>query len=692
MRRPGERPHSDDHGSSRPYSSGGRSGEPSGDPSGDRSGRGPRGGSYGGGSRGRGSYGRSYGGGSRGKGSYGGRPADDAYGEGRADGGSYGGGRSGGGPRRGLAEELARMEGASYGRYKALVGPWSLPGLTLEVVRAQADPFAPPARIAVHLSAREAGFPADLWRTAVRRRALASYLARRAAAALRSDALRIDAGGQEILDRGSCQIGAPAPEERGDGGADRRDGQDRGDGQHRQGRHAALVPREPGAVTLRMGVALPGRGRRIDGREATRLLCELVPAVVEEALRFPALDADELRAFVNTAEDSAALRAALPGMGLVAFVADGAVLPRRSGVDDRPATGPGVVPFSSPEELRVAVDLPHAGRVTGMGLPEGVSLIVGGGFHGKSTLLRALESGIWDHVPGDGRERVVARADTVKIRAEDGRRVERVDVQAFVSHLPSGADTADFSTGNASGSTSQAASLCEAVEAGARVLLIDEDTAATNLMIRDARMQALVAKGREPLTPFVDLVRSLHRDHGVSTVLVMGGSGDYLDVADRVLMLDAYRPSDVTERARALAAVPTGRSAEADAFPGIAHRRPDAASVDASVRGRTRVRSRGSDILAFGEHDVDLRAVEQIADAGQVVGIGLALELMVRRGYLGSGRDGRTVAEALDLLDADLAEDGSGHLLTVHDDDFAVPRRFEVAAALNRLRSLRVDR
>jgi predicted ABC-class ATPase len=564
-------------------------------------------------------------------------------------------GRGGRGPRGGLEDELRRLDGGPYGRYKGLVGAWRMPGGgsgTLELVRGQADPFAPPARLAVRMRGEQAGFPKELWRTPVRRRALASFIARQAERLARKEkALRVDGGGQEVLDRSSCAV---SPED--------------------------------GSVTLRFGAALPGQGRRVDGRAAQRLLCRAVPEIAQRALRYEALDAGAVEEFVTTVEDSDALRAALPGRGFVAFVADGAVLPRRSGVDDRPATGEGVVGFVSPEGLRVTIELPNAGPVTGMGLPEGVSLVVGGGFHGKSTLLRALETGIWDHVPGDGRERVVARPDTVKLRAEDGRGVERVDVHAFVGNLPDGSDTTGFSTDNASGSTSQAASLCEAVEAGARVLLIDEDTAATNLMIRDARMQSLVAKEREPLTPLVDSVRSLHRDHGVSTVLVMGGSGDYLEVADLVLMMDAYRPSDVTERAREVASVPTGRRAEAESFPAVVHRSPDPRSLDSEARGRTRIKARGEDALTFGDHEVDLRSVEQIADARQVTGIGLALELMVREGFA-DGR--RSVREALDLLDARLAS-GAEALLAVRDEDFAVPRRFETAAALNRLRGLRV--
>ncbi|WP_049575360.1 ABC-ATPase domain-containing protein [Streptomyces sp. SBT349] len=571
--------------------------------------------------------------------------------------GSGGAARRGGRARQGLDRELERLDGAPYGRYKGLVGAWELPGgWTVELVRAQADPFAPPARVAMHVPGERAGFPEELRNSPVRRRALAGYLARRAAREVAGErACRVDAGGQEVLDRASCVIDA-----------------------------------DDGSLTLRLGVSLPGNGRRIDGRTARRLLCATLPSLAERALCHEALDADAVRDFVATVEDSAALRDALPALGLVAFVADGALLPRRSGADDRPARGAEVVPFRAPDALRVTVRLPNAGPVTGAGIPEGVTLIVGGGFHGKSTLLRALETGVRDHVPGDGRERVASRGDTVKLRAEDGRSVTRVDVHGFVDHLPSGSDTRDFSTPNASGSTSQAASLCEAVEVGARVLLIDEDTAATNLMIRDARMQALVAKEHEPLTPLVDSVRSLHRDHGVSTVLVMGGSGDYLEVADRVLMMDAYRLTDVTERAHRVAAMPTGRRAEAESFPGVVHRRPDPASLDSTVRGRPRVRARGLDDLVFGENEVDLRGVEQLTDAQQVTGVGLALELLVRHGHL-DGR--RSLAEALDLLDRDLSgPEGVAALLAVRDEDFAVPRRFEIAAALNRLRALTVHR
>lgn len=538
------------------------------------------------------------------------------------------------------------MHGASYGRYKSLKGDWSFDGFTLEIQRVQPDPYAPASRCEIRVDPQVAGFPADLFSNRVRARGLAGFLLRAVYRRLRDSALRVDAGHQQVLDRSACQVD------------------------------------EDGTVVLRLGIEMPGRGRTIDGKAAEKALCGDVPDVVESALRFSTADQDRLREFVDSIEDTDALRRCLPERELVAFVADGAVLPRRSGVDDRPLTT--AVPFESPESLRVEVDLPHRGRISGMGVPEGITLIVGGGFHGKSTLLRSLEHGIYDHVPGDGRELVVCRDDTVKVRAEDGRRVHRVDVSSFVSHLPTGADTGDFSTDNASGSTSQAASIVESVEAGAGVLLVDEDTAATNLMIRDARMQSLVAKESEPLTPFVDLIRPLYQQRGVSTVMVMGGSGDYMDVADRVLMMDAYRAREVTDRARALAASPTGRHSEAEHFPHIRHRVVDPRSIGTD---RPKVRARGTDALTLGESTVELRGVEQLVDPSQVTGIGLALVTCVRSGLVDGSR---TVAEVLTAFEEQVRRRGVRAVDENFAGDFAVPRSHELAAALNRLRTLRV--
>ncbi|MEU6249334.1 ABC-ATPase domain-containing protein [Glycomyces sp. NPDC047010] len=549
-------------------------------------------------------------------------------------------------PRHDLSNELTALEGTSYGRYKSLRGKWWTGPAILDILKVQSDPFAPPSRVELRFDAETADLLPEWYATPERRRALAVLLAKRFRKACPTRDLRIDAGGQEILRRASCQV------------------------------------EEDGSVVFRLGAQFPGHGRRIAGRQAARLLCEDLPDTADDAL---AVGEDEAGAWVRHADDVAALRKQVSDIGLVAFVADGAMLARRSGVDDRPLESG--VPFTSPGSLAVEVELPHAGKVRGMGIAPGVTLIVGGGFHGKSTLLRALESGVWDHVPGDGRDFVVADTSAVKVRAEDGRAVTGVDVHAFVDHLPSGDDTRHFSTENASGSTSQAAAIVESLEAGARVLLIDEDTAATNLMIRDARMQELVAKDREPLTPLVDVVRSMADEHGVAVVLVMGGSGDYMDVADRVVLMDAYVPEDVTERAKALAAKPTGRRVEAEGFRMPRARVIDARSVSSESRGKQKIRADDTDGLRFGESEIDVRAVEQITDHSMTAGIGYAIEAAVREGWI----DGKaTVSEALDRLESALDAEGQEVLLRVRDADFAVPRRFEVAAALNRMRELRV--
>ncbi|HUF74973.1 MAG TPA: P-loop domain-containing protein, partial [Longimicrobiales bacterium] len=386
---------------------------------------------------------------------------------------------------------------------------------------------------------------------------------------------------------------------------------------------------------------------------------------------------------------------------LVGFVADGAHLPRRSGIDDRPLAAEETIPFESPESLRVTLEVPNAGRVTGLGVPPGVTLIVGGGFHGKSTVLRALEAGVYNHRPGDGRELVVTRGDAVKIRAEDGRSIAGVDISGFIDGLPFGRDTRRFSSPNASGSTSQAAAIVEAIEAGSRLLLVDEDTSATNFMIRDRRMQLLVAPEHEPITPFVDRVRDLHERSGVSAVLVIGGSGDYLDVADAVVRMVDYRPQDATEEARRVAQEhPTGRvtehpsrrarasNASGPATPAPPEVRRLARGTLDARRGRraTYVRVPDDRTLLFGGETIDLVAVEQLASRAQTHAIGRALAFLAERL---AGREA-TVLEALDLVDAAVAEGGLDALEPWQVGNLAAFRRFELAAALNRLRGLRV--
>jgi predicted ABC-class ATPase len=557
-----------------------------------------------------------------------------------------------------LRRTLRRIDGRGYKAYHDAAGSYEDGDVTLFVDHVQGDPFAAPSRVRVRLAA---AWPQGLHEGRPRHVALRDWLARRTARAIEADVggrrgsgksglVAIDAGGQEVLERSA----------------------------------AALTPEWAEA---RLAVGLPAAGRRVLGREAERLLCDELPALARRALA-PG-DETEAETFVACVENQEAVRSALDERALVAFVAEGAVLPRASGVSQRPLRG--AVPFETPDALRVELELPNAPhRLVGMGLPRGVTLVVGGGYHGKSTLLRALQRGVYPHVPGDGREGVVTDPHAVKVRAEDGRRVARVDISPFIGDLPGGAPTDAFESDDASGSTSQAASIMEAVEAGARVLLMDEDTCATNFMIRDARMQELVAAEDEPITPFVDRVRELWETLGVSSVVVMGGSGDYFEVADTVLAMQAYRPRVVTERAREIAAARrTGRERQVRrALTAPSERIPDRRSLDPS-KGRRDVKidARARDEIGFGRETIDLRGVEQLVDRSQTRAVGLALERLRARHL-----DGKTtLGDALDALEVELDAEGL-EALSRRWVDLARPRRHEVAAALNRLRSLRILR
>ena len=576
-----------------------------------------------------------------------------------------------------LRQILLQIDGRGYKAYKQIQGAYSGDSFILFVDHVQGDPFASPSKVRLRVSQAVADFPTELFSNPVRRMALEDFLARRIRAAIgerkpgrmgsgKSGLVTIDAGGQEVLQRTAVKITADF-------------------------------------VEARLQVGLPAAGRTVLGRQAAQLLCEFLPEIQRKCLLWQSLQREEAVRFVECVENQEDIRSQLPGRGLVGFVADSAILPRESGISQRPLARQKAIPFQSPEELRVRFELKNpipspdgpVHEISGMGIPAGVTLIVGGGYHGKSTLLEALERGVYPHVPGDGREYVITVPGAVKIRAEDGRRIEKVNISPFIDRLPLGVDTVRFCSDNASGSTSQVANILEAMEAGASLLLLDEDTSATNFMIRDARMQALVHKEHEPITPFIDRVRELYERHAVSTILVMGGSGDYFDVADTVIMMREYLPADVTAQAKTIAErLQTNRKVEQPApFQGVTQRIPLPHSFDAS-RGKREVKIdvRGLETLLFGSETVDLRHVEQLVDPSQTRAVGYAIYLAARR--IMDGR--RPLAEVLDELETFLEQEGLDALAPFrrgeeHPGNFALPRRYEIAAAINRLRSLRVQ-
>ena len=575
-----------------------------------------------------------------------------------------------------LRQFLSRIDGRGYKAYKDIEGSYEFDFFTLFIDHVQGDPFAEPSKARIRLSNAVAGFPADLWSTSVRAIAFRDFLARSVYSAIqaiargqrgmgKSGLIRIDAGRQEVLERTAVILGN-------------------------------------GWVEARIEMGLPARGRTILGKQAESMLCQEIPTIVKQAMRWKAICQDSCHNFVNQVENFFFIQSQLASKGLVAFVANNARLPRATGASDRPLVDSEVIKFYSPDSLSISFQLPHpidteTGRsrtLRGLGIPQGITLIVGGGYHGKSTLLQSLQRGVYPHIPADGRELVVTVPDAVKIRAEDGRRIEQIDISGFLEHLPQGRNTKMFSTNNASGSTSQAAGILEALEVGATVLLLDEDTSATNFMIRDARMQALVQKSHEPITPFLDRVRELYETAGVSTILVMGGCGDYFDVADNVIMMSEFSPVDVTTEARAVALrMPSRRQNEhRESLPLLRPRVPKRDSVCAAKgRHEAKIVARSLHELMFGEEYIDLFGVEQVVDVSQIRAIGHALHLASIRLMTG-GASMKDIVEGIDqLLDVEGLDALSpfcsqGH----HPGNFARPRKFEIAAALNRLRTLRM--
>ena len=563
-----------------------------------------------------------------------------------------------------LVDFLNGIDGQGYKAYKGLRGTWAFSDFTLHVDHVQGDPFAAPSRVRVILPKETAALEVDVLGSRSRRLGVASLLARRFSQAAQGTMVRRGSGKSGVI-----EIATPGQEVLA---------------------QTAVIVGDDGTVEARFRIGLPAHGRRTAGREVIELITADVPAVVNRSLRAVSVGHQAILRHALTNEDADALRAELDAHGWVAFVADGAYMARKSGVDDEPLLGDTAVPFATPTGLTAEVELPNAGTVRGMAIPRGVTLIVGGGYHGKSTLLRAIERGVYNHCFGDGRESVVTDSSAVKIRAEDGRSVAGVDISSFIGTLPQGQDTRAFSTPNASGATSQAAGIVEALEAGATTLLIDEDTAATNFMIRDRRMQALVPKEGEPITPLIDRVRSLWETRGVSCVIVLGGSGDYLDVADTVVAMKNFRPFDVTADARRVAAeLPTGREREAPGPIGAVQTRlPNPTSVDPSTAKReAEIKVFKERSLLFGSQTIDLSAITQLVSYAQTLAVARGL-LMARTRFM-DGR--RSVSEILNLVTQVIEEKGLDELDDRRVGDLAQFRPLELAAALNRLRTLEVS-
>ena len=570
---------------------------------------------------------------------------------------------------------LRSIDHKSYPAYKSLAGAYQFGSYSLSIDHVQGDPFASPSSLHVEIPHKDAGFPAPYYENPYGRVALQDFLTRKLSSLFedfnfkakgsgKSGLMSITRCGQEVLERSACQITKTH-------------------------------------VVARFHIGFPAFGRTINAGELEKILFDFLPRCVESCFFYRRLDGKKVEAAVFLAEDQQAIRQILKEEKLVAFVANGAILPRKSGVSDLPLKER--VPFTSPAAMERAFTLPHKGLIRGMAIPEGITLIVGGGYHGKSTLLEALQMGVYNHISGDGREYVITDDTAIKLRAEDGRSIRNVDISLFINDLPNKKDTRSFSTPDASGSTSQAAGVIEGVEAGSRLFLIDEDTSATNFMVRDDFMQQVISREKEPITPFLERARDLFEEAGISTILVAGSSGAFFYIADKILQMDCYRPVDITQPVKALcqshpapriqapnfavpgfiralpAPKPAGRGGH-----GSDRRRGGSGSDDRGGRHEhMKVKTFGRDSFSLNKETVDMRYVEQLADSEQTNALAHLLRFGLEQVIDGKKTVRQTVSLLFDTLDKKGWEPFCSSYVPC---GLAKPRKQEIFACLNRFR------
>ena len=559
-----------------------------------------------------------------------------------------------------LKQLLDRIDHRGYPAYKDTKGQYQFQGYIFSIDHVQGDPFASPSKVSVQVKGSTAGFPEELYKGRYQRAALQDEMTRqfyhaiqkyafRAKGSGKSGLISVSKCGQEVLERTACEINP-----------------------------------KNGDVKLRFEVGFPANGRTINARELEKIVFGFLPECVEQSLFYKNCDKKRVRSIIDLAEDQQYIRDELEKKDLIAFVANGAILPRESGVSDKPMKG--AVRFQSPKEMEVTMKLPHKGEISGMGIRRGVTLIVGGGYHGKSTLLKALELGVYNHIQGDGREYVITKDDAMKIRAEDGRSIKKTDISMFINDLPNGKDTRGFYTEDASGSTSQAANVIESMEAGASVMLIDEDTSATNFMIRDELMQRVIHRDMEPITPFIDRILELYQEYGISTVIVAGSSGAYFHIADTIIQMDRYEPKEITKLAKETAKdFPAMSGMESPAEKPVFVRCPRQGR-GFKPNDRIKMKTMGKEMVQINRETIDLRYVEQLADAEQVSALGYCVRYAEK--HLFQGKD--TIQNVVDKLEEKICREGLSSLCesTASVANIALPRRQEIFACLNRYRGL----
>lgn len=559
-----------------------------------------------------------------------------------------------------LQKNLRAIDHKSYSLYKGLAGEYQCGNYILCIDKVQGDPFASPSRVRVRVSKKVHGFSEEWYDRRCKRLALEDLILRKWNRYIGAQNKKSGSGNSGRL--GVCSCGQEVLE-----------------------RQAVVIKEQE--IEGYFLVGFPAKGRTILAGELERILFQMIPDMVEQVFLCKSYGQKKLQETMELAVNQEYIREQLKEQKLVAFLANGSVLPRESGVSQRPLKD--AVLFQSPKSMEVTMDVPYGEPMIGMGIPQGVTVIVGGGYHGKSTLLEAVQLGVYNHIKGDGREYVITDEDAVKIRAEDGRSICNTDIQMFIDNLPNNKDTRQFCTENASGSTSQAANMIEAIEAGASTFLIDEDTSATNFMVRDGVMQRIVTKDKEPITPFISWVRALYEEKGISTVIVVGSSAAYLQVADTILQLDFYQVKNIKREAQNILLEYADMKTEQKKQVPEHNFSRKVKKIDMSYKGRDmKVKTTATDTISLNKEVIDVRYLEQLIDYGQTVGVAYLLKYGMEQ--LADHK--KNMQELVTALFQIVEEKGFSSLIPKgYSAGFPVlPRREEVMAAWNRFRRLEI--
>ena len=553
-----------------------------------------------------------------------------------------------------LYQTIRTLNGKNYGLYKSLADkPWDFGDFALEFLHVQGDPYAPASRVVIKANLSMLGYAGEWGGSFERRLALSDFLHRKLSRLVKEKypdkdaAIVFDTAGPEMLVRNSLWI-------------------------------------DNGELRACLQVRLPGEGRKIQAEVAAEILTMVLPDLVSAGLYYSKSDEAALQEHFRVLAERKEILAQLESRGLCAFVPDGAVLPRASGLSELPLEG--AVPFTAPEQMAVTLDV--CGReIRGMGIPKGITVITGGAFHGKSTLLQALTRAVYPHIPGDGREGIVIDESALRVGVEDGRSVRGTDLSQFVRDLPGGVSTKNFNTLSASGSTSEAANLLEAMEAGSRAFLIDEDSSAVNFLIRDVRVRKLLGDDREPLIPLTDRIREISAQ-GYSFILVAGACGDYLDLADNIVIMANYK-AECAKSSQPQTS--SGEAAASSARPFVGYMQPLQKSVrpTSAVERQVKVKLSGDTLLQIGFLVSDTSRLNTLVDKQQRLGAGFVLLNLLQNAASNSessDASADSVAATIQKLHEKIQNVGFRNLPQGMSREMSLPRVVDIACVAFRLR------